>query len=84
MKPNEVKIDKETGLVKTTHGISLDTNPNTISKFGGAYRIESLPDGLKIIQRGSRLEHFEIVPSYNMHLKQFQQLLNQIKAAPVK
>ncbi|MCY9528554.1 hypothetical protein M5X04_04285 [Paenibacillus alvei] len=84
VKPNEVKIDKETGLVKTTHGISLDTNPNTISKFGGAYRIDSLPDGLKIIQRGSRLEHFEIVPSYNMPLKQFQELLNQIKVTPVK
>ncbi|MEQ7053050.1 polymorphic toxin-type HINT domain-containing protein [Paenibacillaceae sp. P-4] len=84
VKPNEVKIDKETGLVKTTHGISLDTNPNTISKFGGAYRIDNLPDGLKIIQRGSRLEHFEIVPSYNMPLKQFQELLNQIKVSPVK
>ncbi|WP_066496637.1 hypothetical protein [Abyssisolibacter fermentans] len=82
VKPNEVKTNKNTGLVKTTHSVSLDTNPNTVSKFGGAYKIDNLPEGLKIIQRGQRLEHYEIVPAYDMPLEQFQKLLNQIKVSP--
>jgi hypothetical protein len=80
----DIKIDSATGLVKTTHGISLDVNPNTVSKFGEAYKIDSLPDGLKIIQRGTRAEHFEIVPTKLMTVDEFQGLLNQIKTSPAK
>jgi RHS repeat-associated protein len=82
VKPGEVKIDTETGFVKSTHGISLDVNPNTVEKYGGAYQIDYIPSGLKIIQRGGRLEHFEIVPEKNMKLENFQSLLNQIKVSP--
>ena len=64
--------------------MSLDVNANTISKFGGAYKIDSIPDGLKIIQRGARAEHFEIVPANPMTIEQFQGLLNQIKTSLVK
>ena len=78
VKSNEVKINPQTGNLKTSHGVSLDVNPETVSKFGGAYRIEYLPDGLNIIQRGGRAEHFEIVPAFEMPLEQFQELLNQI------
>lgn len=63
-------------------GVSLDVDPNSLSKFGGAYQIESVPEGLKIIQRGGRSEHFEIVPSYEMSVDKFQNLLNQIKTVP--
>lgn len=80
----DIKIDKATGLVKDTHGLSLDINPDTVSKFGGAYKIESIPDGLKVIQRGSRAEHFEIVPTKPVTVEQFQELLNQIKTSLVK
>ncbi|HRE57812.1 MAG TPA: hypothetical protein PLW09_08305 [Candidatus Kapabacteria bacterium] len=83
LKPGEFKLNAD-GLVKTTHGVSLDVNASTVSKFGGAYQIESIPNGLKIIQRGPRPEHFEIVPSYEMSVQQFQGLLNQIKTIPVK
>jgi len=84
LKANEIKINPQTGLVKTTHGISLDVNTDVISKFGGAYRIESIPEGLKIIQRGQRLEYFEIVPAYEISVEQFQSLLNQIKVKPIE
>ncbi|OPX41848.1 hypothetical protein CLHUN_42800 [Ruminiclostridium hungatei] len=84
IKPKEIKIDNATGLVKDTHGISLDVNPNAVSKFGGAYKIDSLPEGLKIIQRGTRTEHFEIVPTKPMTVDRFQELLNKIKTSPVK
>jgi hypothetical protein len=64
------------GLVERTHGVSLDVNASRVSKFGGAYQIQSVPNNLKIIQRGTRLEHFEIVPAYEMSVQQFQDLLN--------
>ena len=73
-----MKLNPKTGNVKTTHGVSLDVNPGTVSKFGGAYKIESLPEDLQIIQRGVRPEHFEIVPKYEMPLEIFQGLLNQV------
>ncbi len=84
LKPGEYKINKESGMVKTTHGVSLDTQPETVSKFGGAYRIESMPDELQIIQRGKRAEHFEIVPKVEMSVEKFQNLLDEIKVTPVK
>lgn len=83
VKPNEVKVGGKTGLLKDTHGVSVDVNPDTVSKFGGAYKIDSLPDGLKIIQRGLRSEHFEIVPSTPMTLEEFQQLLSLIEISPI-
>ena len=69
-------------MVKTTHGVSLDVNASNASKFGDVYKLESIPEGLNIIQRGARLEHFEIVPAYEMPVDQFQNLLNQIKTVP--
>jgi hypothetical protein len=78
LKPGETRIDKPTGLVKTTHGPSLDVNPSNVQRFGGAYRIRSIPPELKIIQRG-RIEHFEIVPRKPMTLDEFQRLLNLIE-----
>jgi RHS repeat-associated protein len=83
LKPGEYKVNPETGLVKTTHGASLEVNSGTASKFGGAYKLQSLPKGLKIIQRGQRPEHFEIVPEYEMPVETFQSLLNQIKTIPL-
>ncbi len=84
VKLNEVKIDKVTGFVKKTHGVSLDVKPDTVSRFGGAYRLISLPDELKIIQRGSKLEHYEIVPNKDdMTLEEFQEALNNIRLSEV-
>ena len=54
-------------------------NANTISKFGGAYRIESIPPEIEIIQRGTRMEHYEIVPKYEMSIEEFQMYLDQIE-----
>ncbi|MDQ3111509.1 MAG: T9SS type A sorting domain-containing protein, partial [Bacteroidota bacterium] len=61
----DYRLDKETGFVETTHGLSVNVNPTSesMTKFGGAYKIESLPDGLKIIQRGEKPGHYEIVPA---------------------
>ncbi|WP_202127786.1 hypothetical protein [Clostridium sp. C8-1-8] len=79
VKLNEVKIDKNTGLLKTNHGISVNIDEDKVSRFGGAFRIDKIPDGLNVIQRGRDKGHYEIVPSRSMSLDEYQELLNQIE-----
>jgi RHS repeat-associated protein len=79
LKPGEFKVDPATKLVKPSHGPSLDVSAETVEKFGGAHQIKSIPPELKIIQRGSRLEHFEIVPKEPLPVDKFQELLNQVQ-----
>ena len=74
----DIKKNPATGLLKTSHGVSLNVNPSSVSGFGGAYRVESVPIGVNIIQRGNNLEHYEIVPAYPMTFNRYQNLLNQI------
>jgi RHS repeat-associated protein len=79
LKPGEVKIDPTTGMVKPSRGLSLDINPDNLARFGGARQITSVPNDLKIVQVGNRLEHFEVVPRLPMPESRFQELLGQIK-----
>ena len=73
----EVKFTED-GLVKTTHGISVNTNPNFVGRFGTPYKIVDISEGLKIIQRGVNSSHYEIVPSFEVSFNQYQKLLNEI------
>ena len=77
MKPGEVKIAKD-GLVQPTHGISLETDPSGLARFGIVNKVKSIPDELQIIQRGKRDTHFEVVPKQQMTIDRFQELLKQI------
>lgn len=81
-KPNEVKIDLETGFVKPINGISVHLDPNKVKRFGGAYRIIDLPDTLKIIQRGRDPEHYEIVPR-SANLLTFEQFNEELRKIQV-
>ena len=74
----DIRINSATGNVKTTHGVSLNVNPSSLTGLGGAYRIESIPVGVNIIQRG-KPEHYEIVPAYEMPLNTYQGLLNRVR-----
>jgi len=78
-KRHEVKIDRRTGLVKTTHGISVDAEPARVAKFGGAYEVRGLPEGLTIVQRGQRSTHYEIVPTVPLTPERYQELLDQVE-----
>ena len=78
----DIQIDKATGLVKPTHGLSLDVDAAAMEKFGGAFQVESIPAELKIIQRGGRMGHFEIVPREAMTPEGFQEFANQIVLKP--
>lgn len=79
LKPGEVKVDRTTGLVQPTHGPSLDIVPDNVARFGGAQQVTRIPSELKVIQRGARIEHFEVVPRQPMTEAKFQQLLDAIE-----
>jgi hypothetical protein len=77
---HHLKINKKTGQVQPTHGLSLDisaTSKNVASR--GAHQIKSIPSELKIIQRGGNINHFEVVPRAPMTVERFQGLLRQIE-----
>jgi hypothetical protein len=79
----DIQVDPVTGLVKPTHGLSLDLDADAMERFGGAFLVESVPRELKIIQRGRRMGHFEIVPRQAMTPERFQELAHQIRLTPV-
>lgn len=82
-KPHDVKIDPQTGLLKTGYGVSVYNNPARVARFGGAFRLGPIPEGLRIIQRGRDPEHFEVVPATPMSLDEYAGLLAQIDLTEV-
>ena len=82
-RPNDFKVDAKTGFVKDTHGVSVFDNPLSVSSNGYVpHRVDqsSIPDSLRIIQRGSDPRHFEIVPrpGANLTPQQFINACNSI------
>ncbi len=61
-------------------GLSLNINPLDpfIQKYGGAFPVNSLPEGLQALQSG-KPGHFVIAPKVPMTFDEFQRLLNQVK-----
>jgi len=45
MKPTlrDVRIDRATGLVLTSHGVSVFNRPDNLGRFRGAYRLTFVP-----------------------------------------
>ena len=82
-KPNEFKVDKATGTVKPTHGVSVFDNAESVSSKGFVpHKIDqsTIPDSLQIIQRGKDPRHFEITPKPGANLtpEQFSKACSQI------
>jgi RHS repeat-associated protein len=76
--PNEFHVDKTTGFVQPTHGVSVFDNPSSVRAKGFVpYRVDqsSIPDSLRIIQRGNDPRHFEVVPAPGANLTP-QQYIN--------
>jgi hypothetical protein len=80
----EVKLDPATGLVLPTHGVSVRDRPDKLDRFGGPFRVTSVPPELKIIQRGTDRHHFEIVPAYPMPFAEYEDALDRIVLIPPK
>jgi RHS repeat-associated protein len=60
-------------------GLSLNINPLDpfIQKYGGAFPLNGLPEGLQALQSG-KAGHFVIAPKAPMTFEAFQNLLNQV------
>jgi hypothetical protein len=70
-RPNDYKVDPKTGYVKDSHGVSIFDNPISVEGKGfvpNEINMDSVPNTLRIIQRGSDLRHFEIVPAPGANL----------------
>jgi len=80
----DVLIDRHTGLLRTNRGISLFDDPATVERFGGAYRVESIPEGLKMQQRGRDPGHYELMPAEPMSFERYVALLKQVVLRPVQ
>jgi YD repeat-containing protein len=65
---------------QTIRGLSVHVDaPKLTNQFGSAYKITAMPSGLRIVQQGKDLGHFEIVPTSQISQEKFQSLLNQIR-----
>jgi hypothetical protein len=81
--PNDLRVDPVTGLLRPTHGVSVFDRPDGLERFGGAHRVEGIPDNLRIVQRGRNPHHFEIVPAAPMTRAEYEEALRKITLAPV-
>lgn len=82
-RPGEVRFDPATGLLRSTHGISVFDRPDNLDRFGGAYEVKTLPDKLRIIQRGRDPHHLEVNPAVPMPPTEYEEALQQIVLAAV-
>jgi hypothetical protein len=83
-RPNEYKVDRATGTVKSTHGVSVYDNADSVSARGfepHQLDLNTVPSELRIIQRGQDLRHYEIVPQPGANLTpgQYTELLECIR-----
>ena len=83
-RPNEFKVDKQTGLVKDTHGVSVFDNAKSVSDRGftpNKIDQSTIPDSSRVIQRGNDPRHFEIVPKpgANLSPSEFTKACQSIK-----
>jgi hypothetical protein len=72
----DVKMTSD-GMVKSTRGISLNTDPGKLSAFGTPQQIKSIPEGLSIVPYG-KPGHYELVPTAPMTFDKYQTLLDEV------
>jgi hypothetical protein len=77
-KPGEVRLDPATGLLRTTHGISVFDRPDGLDRFGDVYEVTAVPEELRIVQRGRDPHHHEIVPARPMTMTEYEQALSRV------
>jgi len=60
VRPQDLPINKSTGLVKAKRGLSVNIDPSKVEKFGEVSQVESIPEGWGFFQHGQDPGHFEI------------------------
>ena len=80
----DVLLERNTGLLRTDRGISLFDDPAKAARFGAVYVVESLPEGLKMQQRGRDPGHYELMPSEPMPFERYVELLTHVVLRPLQ
>ena len=77
-------LERNTGLLRTDRGISLFDDPAKAERFGAVYVVESLPEGLKVQQRGRDPSHYELIPAAPMTVGRYVELLTHVVLRPLQ
>jgi hypothetical protein len=82
----DVREDKRTKRLKTTHGVSVYDRPDhpRLAQHGGASQVGDIPDRLRIVKRGADPSHYEIAPAVEMMFEEYEELLKQITLSRVE
>jgi len=59
-RPIDVVVDRTTGLLATSRGVSVFDQSDGLDRFGGAFEVGQLPDSLQIVKTGRNPHHFEV------------------------
>ena len=84
-RPSEFKV--KDGLVQPTHGVSVFDNPTSVSSKGFVpHEVDpaTVPESLKIQQRGTDPKHYEIMPREPMPEPDYKGALRQIRTKSTK
>ena len=65
-RPNDIKIDPRTGLVRPGRGVSVQSVPDGLERFGGAFELSDIPPSLTVVQTGRNPNHYEVCPANPM------------------
>jgi len=79
----DVIINRKTGLVLPTRGVSVFDIPDGLGRFGGAYEVGLIPPALWVVKTGKSPHHFEIAPAFEMSFEQYEAELATIALKPV-
>lgn len=73
----DVKMTKGQ-IVQPARGVSLNTDKSQLSRFSKISQVDSIPDSLRIVQRGKSPTHYEIIPKFSMTFEKFNEELSKI------
>lgn len=79
----DVMINRKTGLVMPTRGVSVFDQPVGLERFGGAYEVGPIPDSLQTVKTGRNPHHFEIAPAAAMTFAEYEKELGKVALKPV-
>lgn len=74
----DILIDPDNGFLRTDRGVSLFDDAAKVERFGGAYQVESIPETLKIQQRGRDPGHYELMPAEPMTFERYVDLIERV------
>lgn len=83
-RPNDIRIDPVTGLVRPGRGVSVFSEPDGLERFGGVFEVTGVPPELSVVQTGRNPKHHELAPATPMTVAEYEAALSQVVLTPVQ